>query len=113
MLHWFNGEEDIEDNLSYDEISYESGDSMFIADVIAGVENDSEPIWEMNNGIAEPFDGKMDGVSVTTWESLEVDIKEHHSNISVPEACGTGTMHVVSSPFNEVQPGRDIIPGSV
>ena len=66
-------EQEIEDDLSYDEMSYKSGDSVSI-DGIPGVEYDPEVADEINNDNVEPFEDTMDDLSVAILESEEADL---------------------------------------
>ena len=59
-----NGEEDIDDDLSYVEMSYELGYSVSI-DEISGVKYDPEPSEETNNNNTEPF---HDATATSVWQ---------------------------------------------
>ena len=103
-------EADIEDGLSYDEMSYESEDPI-LTDEIPGVEYGSEIVEETNNDNAEPFEVVDDDISEASSESEADDIRRDIiSNISVPESRRKRVMNVESNPLNQVQPGVDAIP---
>ena len=107
-----NEEAVIEDDLSYDEMSYESGDPTPI-DEIPGVEYDSEFIEESYNDNVEPSKeiGDDDDISETTPEPEVQNLRRNIiSNITVPRTNRKRVMDVESNPFSQVQPGGDVIP---
>ena len=80
-------------------------------DEIPGVEYASEFVEETNNDNAEPFEVADDDISEASSESEPDSIRRDIiSNISVPESRRKRVMNVESNPFNQVQPGGDVIP---
>ena len=105
-------EQDIEDDLSYDEISYKSSDSVSI-DEIPGVEYDPETVDKINDDNVQSFEDTMDDLSVETPEPEEENLRRSIiSNISVSNTGRKRVMNVEGNPFNQVQPGGDVIPSS-
>ena len=95
-----NDEQEIEDDLSYDEMSYKSSDSVSI-DEIPGVEYDPETIDEINYDNVKSFEDTMDDLSVETPEPEEEILRRNIiSNISVSDTGRKRVMNVEGNPFN-------------
>ena len=104
-----NDEQEIEDDLSYDKMSYKSSYSLTI-DEIQGVQYNPETVDRINNDNVEPFEDTMDDLSVATSESEENDlIRNIISNVSVPDTGRKGVMNVEGNPFNHIQPFGDVM----